>query len=503
MANKNKKNASPRKSQIKRFAIDIGFIIGFIVFLVIEFFVFTTMAHLYGKTQITLAQISVMISGTFVACISAYGVTRPENIRKFFGWLISTGAVSIPLKILRWFFSILLKFLRGIVSVEGMILCGALVLMVLVVVEFFCWRATEFFEVENAGIEPSELLIVTLGAIGAACGLILAARRSAKFSEQVDTGQKQLFNEQLGRGAELLTRKEMVMRRTGIRVLEDLAKTTINKPDQVKLIMRIIHDFVHEKTSSPSKDKERLDIALGIRTLASLYNEVDKSDGPVGFIKLLNFSWRHLEKLDFRNAELQGVDFRGAELQGADFRNAKLERTNFRDAKLERANFRGAKLERVNFRGAKLERARFYRAKLKRARFYRAELQGANFVGAELQGANFDSAELQGAIFIGVELQGANFIDAELEWVDCTGADFSGAKNLKKEQVGVMIFDTELFPKLPKGFKDDLDPKRGYEWKKDQNDKSNRRYFVGRGAKWSGKSVDEYLASIRNPKDDG
>ena len=435
-------------------------------------------------------------------------------------------------KIKGWFCSILLKFLRGIVSVEGIILCGALGLMALVVGEFFCWRATEFFEVENAGVQPSELLIVTLGAIGAACGLILAARRSAKFSEQVEigqkqveTGQKQLFNEQLGRAAELLTKEEKPMRRASIRILEGLAETTINQGlskeniKQAQLIMRIIHDFVHADTSPPLKDdedletriekgKEKLDIALGIRTLVSLYNESGKPDD---FKELVQFRSCRLEGLIFTDAELQGVDFIDAQLQGANFIDAQLQGAQFMYAQLQGAHFNRAQLQGVNFIGAKLERANFRGAELQGANFMGAKLERANFRGTELEWVDFTEAELERANFIGAKLQKVNFIGANLEWVDCTDADFSGAENLKKEQVGVMIFDTKFFPKLPKGVKDDLDPKRGYEWKKDSDDKSNRRYFVQPDVnakesekwEWSGKSVDEYLASIRGPEDDG
>ena len=370
-------------------------------------------------------------------------------------------------------------------SAETITLCCALGLMALVVVEFFCLQTTGFFAEKNAGDQPSQLLILTLGAIGAACGLILAARRSAKFSEQVeigqkqaDTGQKQLFNEQLGRGAELLTREEMVMLRTGIRVLEDLAETTINKPEQVELIMRIIHDFVHEKTSSPSENEERLDIVLGIRTLASLYNEVDKSDDPDGFIKLLNFSWRHLEGLNFTETELQGANFWGAKLQEAHFRGAKLQGANFLDAQLQGANFKGAKL------------------------------QGAHFMDAKLQGANFKGTKLQGTNFIGANLQEADLNGAKLQWADCSLANFSNAEDLKEYQIKGMIFHAENHPILPKRCEQFLDKRRGHEFKEDPDDKSNpRRYFVKSDAEWSGKDVDEwvreYLASIRGLKDAG
>ena len=337
-------------------------------------------------------------------------------------------------------------------STEVIILWCALGLMALVVGEFSWWRSTGLFAEENTGNQPSQLLILTLGAIGAACGLILAAWRSAKFSEQVhtaqkqaDTAQKQLFNEQLGRGAELLANGEIIMRQTGIRVLADLAEKI---PDQVKLIMQIIYDFVYADAFSSAMSWKRLDIALGIKMLGFLYN---KSGQKVELKKLVEFTGRHLKGLDLRDAELQGVEF------------------------------------------------------------WRAQLQGAYFNQAQLQGANFSHAQLQGANFNHAKLQGADFSHAELQWADCTRANFSDAKNLTEDQVSGMIFDVDHPPTLPKGLEQFLDPMRGYKWERTSDNKSNRcRYFVepdvdteeSEKLEWSGKDVREwvreYLASTSN-----
>ena len=440
-------------------------------------------------------------------------------LRKWWGWL-----VSILFKILRWIF-----------SVEGVSLLFTGGLMVFVVYEFFWWQTTEFFEVENVkNAKSSQLLILTLGSIGAACGLILAARRSAKFSEQVDTaqkqvgiaqkqleiaqkqadtGQKQLFNEQLGRGAELLANKEMVVRQTGIRVFEDFAERT---PEQIKLIMQIIHDFVHANASSSSKGQKRLDIALGIRTLGSLYNEVDKSDGSDGFRKLLDFSRCHLEGLNFTETELQGADFWRAKLQGVRFMGAQLQGVRFMGAQLKEADFECANLQEADFNDAKLQEARLIAAQLQGANlisanlqgvdFWQANLQGVEFWGANLQGANFKVAQLQGAQFLDAQLQRTDFNGAQLQWADCIAADFSDAKNLTEEQVKGMIFKVDAPPKLPDGLEQFLDKKRGYKFEKDSNNESDfNYYFVDSDAEWSGKRVDEwvreYLASIREPED--
>ena len=326
-------------------------------------------------------------------------------------------------------------------STEVIILWCALGLMFFAACEFFWWQATGFFEVENAGDQSSQLLILTLGAIGAACGLILAARRSAKFSEQVDTGQKQLFNEQLGRGAILLANDEIIMRQTGIRVLGNLAERTIGEPEQVKLVMQIIHDFVCSKTSSPSKGKD--DIALGIRTLGYLYNKLGQK---VELKKLVEFLLCHLEGLDLSDAELQGVDFWRAQLQGA--------------------------------------------------YFYYAELQGANLNYAQLQGANFKIAQLQGADFKGANLEWVDCLG-----VDFSNAENLTKKQVKGMIFNVdappkLPDDLEQFLDKRRGYEWKEDP---------NNESDLNYYFVDSNTEWSGKDVRkwvrEYLTSIRDPED--
>ena len=318
---------------------------------------------------------------------------------------------------------------------------------------FFC-----FYSGENKGLEFTRTLILAMATVGGVYGLILAAIRAVKLSEQVNTGQEQLFNQQLGQGATLLASHEMPIRQTGIRVLGDLAERTIDESKQVELIMRTIHDFVHANAIPPTKDEERRDVALGIRTLVSLYK---KSGQKTELKKLVQFQGCYLVGLNFKDAELQGADFTRAKLQGAHFNHAKL--------------------------------------------------QGANFSHAELYGTHFNHAKLQGVNFSHAELHRAHFSFTELEWADCTHADFLNIVDLTESQVKGMIFEDNKLPILPESLEEFLDPKCVYEWKKDLDDKSNRRYFVqpdvnakeSAKCEWSGKSVDEYLASIRNPKDDG
>ena len=349
--------------------------------------------------------------------------------------------VAILLKFLRW----LGKFPRWLVFTEMGWFVVIEVIVVIVLICFFGSKEAEF----------ARLLITGMIAVGGGYSLILAARRAVKFSEQVDTaqkqveiGQNQLFNEQLGRAAELLANEKMAIRQAGIRVLADLAEKT---PDQVKLIMQIIYDFVDADSLSSADSWERLDIALGIKMLGLLYN---KSGQKVELKKLVEFTGDRLNGLDLRDAELQGVGF------------------------------------------------------------FAVELQGARFHNAQLQGAQLQQAKLHGAELHGAQLQGADFNSAQLEWADCSLANFSDAINLTEDQVSGMIFDVDAPPKLPDDLEQFLDKRRGYKWERTPDNKSNRgRYFVepdvdteeSEKLEWSGKQVDEwvtkYLSSIRAPKD--
>ena len=227
-----------------------------------------------------------------------------------------------PRKIPRWFVSTETGRFLIFLFVEAIVV-GAL----------FCFHSGE-----KKDLEFTRTFILAMATVGGVYGLILAAIRSAKLSQQVETaqkqantGQEQLFNQQLGQGATLLANDEMPIRRTGIRVLGDLAERTMGEPEQVKLIMRTIHDFVHANAYLPSfplslpgssldkalaESRKRYDIGLGIRTLASLYN---KSGKPVELKKLVQFQGCYLEGLDFKDAELQGANFQWADCSGANF----------------------------------------------------------------------------------------------------------------------------------------------------------------------------------------
>lgn len=88
-------------------------------------------------------------------------------------------------------------------------------------------------------------LILLMGVLGGAYGIFLASIRQKTFSEQIDTAQKQLFNERLGRGVEALGHGSIEMHSIGIIVLRDL--TLSCSPEQRLLIGDILLNFSSQR----------------------------------------------------------------------------------------------------------------------------------------------------------------------------------------------------------------------------------------------------------------
>ena len=472
MADKDKKNAPPCK--ISKWSISTdGGILG--IFLVVGAIVAGGLICFYGSKEFEFTRADFLALGVVAgACVLTLVVRWSANIRKIPRWFVSTETGRF----------LIFLFVEAIVA-------GV----------FFC-----FHSCEGKDLEFTRTLILAIATVGGLYGLILAAFRSAKLSEQVKTAKEQLFSQLLGQGAKLLANGEIVMLPTGIRLLADLAEGLINEPKQVKLIMSVIHDSVCSKATPPLKDKEtedkevkdkevkdKDDIEISIKTLGSLYNASGKLD-------------EFKELVQFQGCYLVGLNLKDVKLQEADFSAAKLQNTNFRSAELQWVNFTDAELRDADFRHAKLQGAKFNLTELQEAKFNLTELQGVNFTDAKLQDANFNSAELQGVDFRGAGLQGVNFKNAKLEWADCSMVDFLDAQRLTRNHVNGMIFLTDHPPILPKRLEQFLNEDRCYESKKDPNDESSfSRCFIESDAEWSGKDVDEwvreYLASIRGPED--
>ncbi|MGC6475211.1 MAG: pentapeptide repeat-containing protein [Parvibaculales bacterium] len=284
--------------------------------------------------------------------------------------------------------------------------------------------------------------------------IILGGTGWAIFS-QFQVAQRSQFNDQLGRGAELLAHAELTARVSGVRVLEDLAKSVKPDSDENKLVANILLDFVRERAAPPMKEdgtpyadenaprhtlwdgmpyessvawpepkppEARLDIETAVLALGNIVPE-----DMAARSKYLNFSRLDLRGLDLPGAKLQHAYIFHAKLQGANLKEANLQHANLDQTDLQHAVLSGANLQHAALTYATLQGAYLSSANLQNtnllATMTNANLWFADLRGARLLDASFENASLWHADFRGADLENVNFQGANLENVNFQGAD--------------------------------------------------------------------------------
>ena len=229
--------------------------------------------------------------------------------------------------------------------------------------------------------EATRSLALVLGGLGALYGLILAAQRQITFSKQVNTAERNLFNDRLGRGVELLSDAKMTMRSAGVRVLENLASGTDADSEEHRLVFDILLDFVRDKAKPPLQENgvpfttsdedwppteprnNRLDIKLAILAIGKIT--------PATMRMQIN-----LAGLDLRGIDLRRADLSGAYMVSCDLRQSLLIKTNLQGANLEEACLDGTWIMRANLRNARLSFSSLNEAR--------------SVIGADISGAHRD-----------------------------------------------------------------------------------------------------------------
>ena len=196
-------------------------------------------------------------------------------------------------------------------------------------------------------------LILALGAVGVIYGLILSARRLEKFSHQVETCERNLFNDRLSRAIEALgTKDNLAVRNAGLRLIDSLIKDTHADTGNRILLLDILHGYIRDRAVKPSRDEDgnlpdtpsretRTDIELAIKILFDRLPLDERGEYLLG-----NLDLRGLQLFEF---DLRRADLKRATLEGADLRNANLQDANLRDADLERAELQGADISGAMF----------------------------------------------------------------------------------------------------------------------------------------------------------
>ena len=279
-------------------------------------------------------------------------------------------------------------------------------------------------------VEVLKVMLLVLGGLGGLYGLVIAARRA-------QNAQIQLFNERLGRGVELLAHRQETIRASGVRILDNLAKSS-NKKD-VTLIVEILYSYVNTKAeieadesiqNRPQKPKRYIDIELAIKAVS-----------------------QHAKKT------------------GIPFYELGFSRLDLRFLACEKSNLTGVC---------------FWFSNITSGFFWRANLTEVQLQNAILTHAVFREADLTYAVLSGADLSKADMAEANLSKADMTEANLHDIKNMTQEQFDQIIYEQG---KPPKNIPYDLylPDDRAYIKAKDDT-----RQFVKSDKAWSGQDVDDY-----------
>ncbi|CAF1524978.1 unnamed protein product [Adineta ricciae] len=212
-------------------------------------------------------------------------------------------------------------------------------------------------------------------------------------------------------------------------------------------------------------------ILLGVKS--------DWSDFSEAILAKSAFSDAQLANAKFDNANISEVQFDGAHLENVSFYkaygiketfwSAHLTNTNFQEAILLQSQFLAAKGNQTDFSNAILDKSNLQNIDLNEALFYNtsmnmvslpyakiinSNLHYASFIQANCDGAHFDGSDLSHAKIIHSYLRFASFIQADFFQANLTGSyltqvNFTGSKNLNKEQLDAAFSISEAF--LPDG----------------------------------------------------
>jgi uncharacterized protein YjbI with pentapeptide repeats len=123
-------------------------------------------------------------------------------------------------------------------------------------------------------------------------------------------------------------------------------------------------------------------------------------------------------------------DFSWANLPGMDLKNYNFENANLKLAFCKSCNFTGVNFENSNLYGANLEHT--------------------NCTNSNFNGANLEGALIKDAILINSKLSNCNFRLANLEGTNLQGADLSGCKKLKVDQISraATLYEAKLSERI-------------------------------------------------------
>lgn len=136
-----------------------------------------------------------------------------------------------------------------------------IVLLALIIASAFIpnVRGIWFYGTEWNG-EATRSIVISLGAVGAFYGLMLAARRQI-------LGERSLFSTRLKEGVLLLGDESLALRRAGVRILGEVANSFPEKSSEREIICNIPNDFIRENLTEDARRRRALLVPMAPREL--------------------------------------------------------------------------------------------------------------------------------------------------------------------------------------------------------------------------------------------
>ena len=285
----------------------------------------------------------------------------------------------------------------------------------ILVVLILGWCDIISFEGQTSAGDLLRTFILCIGAIGGVYGLHLATKRQKTFSDQVQVQVDQSFNDRLGRGTELLTNKNVVMRCAGLQVLQDLMDNANDK--QKAIVSRIIYDFFCDKAKLKYHKNGNHCARSRKNTTQDLQDALDiLINFPLFLRQDLSEIYEH--KLDFRSIDFSHLALMCKRLEMFKFIDSCFFRTKFHIDEIVNVDFTRTNFGRVGFDRVSFSYVNFCDIKFDGVRFREIDLRYTYFMTIEFTTINFSKC-----CFIDVA-----FDDAELEEVTFDEAYFIGGK---------------------------------------------------------------------------
>ena len=377
------------------------------------------------KAQLNRKAMRVSIAVLATACVLLALIFR-DAIGEWIIWLVENEGVSIS--------AIVQSIVLVIATVVGLPLA--------------LWRSIVADRQSKAAIRQSEAAIQQSKT---------ATEQSKTAIQQSNTARLSLLNERFQQGVAMLTGPQLVNRLSGISILEQLAKESVESHHVLVLGQFCIfvcnppkeednevteNEQIEDEGSRSRVPALRPELQAIICALENRSNEGRAVEKEQNFV--LDFSGAKLAYAKFRNGDWSSI-----RLESADLRNAFIEHCNMKGGFLPGVCIAGAEITESNLSEAILFRGNFGKSKLRAVDLPKANLEYGIFHSAVIQTVDFTGANLRYTDFTGAIIIDVDFLDADLTGADFSGAIFINVKNLTKRQMAKTVGTPDTLPDLP------------------------------------------------------